>query len=83
MPTAPRPFLLLRLKRIEAGHTRLSLANEVGWSVAQISRVEAGRSSPSPELFAALARALSVDVAELIAQAPEIPSRSHAEEVAS
>jgi DNA-binding XRE family transcriptional regulator len=76
MMAAPRRFVLLKRLRLRAGYTRLKLAQKVGWSVSQISRVEAGLCSPSPELFAALATELKVDVDDLIAQAPKPPGQS-------
>lgn len=85
MTPAPKRFAYLEHRRIRAGYTRTKLAKQVGWSVSQISRVEAGICSPTPELFIALAKALDTDIDELIANAPRrlAPSRNRTSAVAS
>jgi transcriptional regulator with XRE-family HTH domain len=56
--------------------TKLRLAEATGFSVAHICMVELGQRGAGPELYAQLAKALNVDIDELITSAPKPPSQT-------
>jgi transcriptional regulator with XRE-family HTH domain len=74
MPTPTMTFgALLRQRRQALGLTQQELARKVGSHQPVIGAWELGRSAPTPEQLARLAKALGMPLAEL--QAAEMPRR--------
>lgn len=65
-----------RIKRERFDHsmTQRSLAEKVGVGTPHISKIEAGRESPSDELLRRIAQALSCDYDELLLAAGRLPA---------
>ena len=64
----------IKRERLEHGLTQRELADAVEVGVPHISKVEAGRESPSDELLTKVAGALDLDADELLLVARRLPS---------
>ena len=63
----------IRRERLKRTMTQRDLAEEVGVGAPHISKIEAGRESPSDELLRSIADALDCDFDELLLAARRIP----------
>lgn len=63
----------IRRERLERSLTQRQLAEKVGVGVPHISKVEAGRESPSDELIGKIADEFGVDKDELLIAARRVP----------
>lgn len=63
----------IKRERLAADLTQRELADAVGVGVPHISKVEAGRESPSDDLLVKLAEKFSVSVDELMLTARRLP----------
>lgn len=62
----------IRMRRRQLGKTLRQIAEESRISLPYLSEVERGRKEPSSEVVAAICRALSLDVDELLIEAARI-----------
>ena len=63
----------VKRERLSRSMTQRALAEAVGVGVPHISKIEAGRESPSDKLLAKIARVVGCDVDELLLAARRIP----------
>ena len=63
----------IKRERLNRGMTQRALAEEVGVGAPHISKIEAGRESPSDELLRKIADAFDCDFEELLLAARRIP----------
>ena len=63
----------IRRERLKRGMTQRDLAKEVDVGAPHISKIEAGRESPSDELLRSIAEVLDCDFEELLLAARRMP----------
>ena len=63
----------IKRERLDRGMTQRALAEEVGVGTPHISKIEAGRESPSDELLRKIAEVLGCDFDELLLAARRMP----------
>lgn len=64
----------IRNRRLELGLTQREVAEEVGITVPYMSKIEAGKETPTEEKIARLARRLKLDADELTLAAGRLPT---------
>ena len=63
----------IKRERLDRGMTQRALAGEVGVGTPHISKIEAGRESPSDDLLRKIAEVLDCDFDELLLAARRMP----------
>lgn len=64
----------IKRERLDAGLTQRELADRIGVGVPHVSKVEAGRESPSDDLLVKIADVLEIDAGELLLAAKRVPA---------
>jgi len=63
----------IKRERRDAEMTQRELADRIGVGVPHVSKVEAGRESPSDDLLVKIADVLEIDAGELLLAAKRVP----------